>query len=698
MQIEAIKRDVKDPILREKLIQQAEEYFKNKDTNYLRKLYLIEKCIYGVDIQQIAVEIAKLRFFISLLVDEKIDKTKPNSGIEPLPNLDFKLMQGNSLISSFVGIDFGKRENSKDKGQLSLGFTSKYDDLIKEFEEIKNQYQNEPDKDKKDNLRGKIEELILQIFKEKISQHFPQLKRIEEKYESITEPLKRVEFISKEKSALYKKLGFDLEKAQKDLIAYTEGRKPKNFFLWNIYFAEVFTRDNPGFDIVIANPPYIKEYINRKVFDGLRDSPYYQGKMDIWYLFACKGVDLLKSAGVFTFIAQNNWVTSYGAKKLREKVVKDTYILELLDFGDYKIFASSGIQTMIMIFKKDSEIDNYTFEYRRIVSDDVDFKDILALINKEPSPKAEYLKPMIKRSKYLNKPLTFNKSIIEDILNKMLERSNVKLYEDEIAQGIVCPQDRVIRSTQKVLGNKFNIGDGIFVLTNEEKTKIPFIKEELKLIKPYYTTRELGRYYVNRNNSEWIIYTDSKFKYPENIKPYPNIKKHLDKFQKVITSDNRPYGLHRARNEKFFKEEKIIGVRKCVRPTFTYTDFDCYVSAAFYVIKTERINLKYLVGLLNSKLIDFWLRHRGKMQGNNYQIDKEPLLSLPIIKPSEDEQEEIISFVNKILSLTQSEDYLQNPQKQAKVKQYERQIDQLVYKLYGLTKEEIEVIERSVST
>ncbi len=81
------------------------------------------------------------------------------------------------------------------------------------------------------------------------------------------------------------------------------------------------------------------------------------------------------------------------------------------------------------------------------------------------------------------------------------------------------------------------------------------------------------------------------------------------------------------------------------------------------------------------------------MQGNNYQIDKEPLLALPIIKLNENEQKEIIELVNKILSLTQFEDYLKNPQKQAKVKEYERQIDWMIYRLYGLTDEEIKIVE-----
>ena len=106
----------------------------------------------------------------------------------------------------------------------------------------------------------------------------------------------------------------------------------------------------------------------------------------------------------------------------------------------------------------------------------------------------------------------------------------------------------------------------------------------------------------------------------------------LDKFKKVISSENKPYGLHRARNEYFFKGNKILSLRKCVnRPLFSYVDFDSYVNQAYYVTKSNRINLKYLTALLNSQIITLWLKYKGKMQGNNFQIDKEPLLNLPIL-------------------------------------------------------------------
>ncbi|MBU1085616.1 hypothetical protein KKB06_04680, partial [Patescibacteria group bacterium] len=260
----------------------------------------------------------------------------------------------------------------------------------------------------------------------------------------------------------------------------------------------------------------------------------------------------------------------------------------------------------------------------------------------------------------------------------------------EVAQGIVYPQDSINKSSQKILGKKYKVGDGIFTLSTKEKNQITFNNKELELIKPYHTTKELYKWYGNPINHEWVIYTDSSFKNKKKITGYPNIKKHLDQFSKVITSDNKPYGLHRARNEHFFKGEKIISVRKCKKPTFTYVDFDSYVSATFYVIKSGRISLKYLVGLLNSQLISFWLKNKGKMQGNNYQIDKEPIIDLPLIKTSKSKEKTIIDSVDQIIKAIKKDG--ENPN----ISNLEKQIDQIVYKLYNLTPEEIQIVKKGI--
>jgi len=696
-----------------------EEFFQGKNADYGRKLYLIQKCIYGVDIQQIAVEIAKLRFFISLLVDEKIDKTKENWGIEPLPNLDFKIMQGNSLLEEYEGVKLFDEKlitgDNFDKQKFIESIKQKQSKLQKEYFDLHAK-----------NKLTKIKQVELSEELEKLDKQLKSLNKQDDKMKEVAglfdiqneakqkrEILKRLhkEFFETSEKKTKGKIKEQIEKIGWDLIEATlkeqnktselkkleqfKKSNTKPFFLWKLHFSDVF--ENGGFDIVIANPPYIKEYTQRSVFDGLRNSPYYQGKIDLWYLFACKNIDFLKNnTGVLAFIAQNNWTTSYGASILRNKILRDTQILNLIDFSDYKIFECAGIQTMVMILQKNTRNESYTFDFRRLIGQDLKFEDVHATLNKYQNGKIEYLKPKITRQEHIDKMLSFNNSRINSILEKIIEKQNFQLdYSQEVAQGIVYPQDRINKASRIKLGRNFNIGDGVFVLNNLEKKQIPFTKKELGFIKPVYTTKELFRWYGNPNNKEWVIYTDSSFRDKRKIEDYPNIKKHLDQFLKVITSDNKPYGLHRAREERFFIGEKIIVARKCVKPTFSLIDFDSYVSATFYLVKTERLNQKYLVALLNSELIAFWLRYKGKMQGNNYQIDKEPLINLPLIKLSELAQKPFIEIVDKILAITKSDDYLQNEAKQKKVKEYEHQIDEMVYKLYGLTEDEIKVIKRN---
>ncbi len=119
------------------------------------------------------------------------------------------------------------------------------------------------------------------------------------------------------------------------------------------------------------------------------------------------------------------------------------------------------------------------------------------------------------------------------------------------------------------------------------------------------------------------------------------------------------------------------------------------MSATFYVIKTDKVNLKFLTALLNSKFVKFWLKHQGKMQGDNYQLDKEPLLKIPLIEIPQSEQRPFIEIVDKILAITKSDDYFKNLDKQTEVRELEKQIDEMVYALYGLGEGERGIIEKS---
>ena len=648
------------------------------------KKHIIQNNIYGVDIERGAVDIARLRFWLSLIVDEE--------NPQALPNLDYKIVEGNSLITTFDGqyidLEKGKGEarfrpsliniqrekkalQAEQKRFFTLSGEEKYQSEIAIKTHILNTIWYQLDYEKNSWKKSTIEQMGFfgaqePNGKKKNGTQFveftPERQEVLDKCEALQAILNDDNRTFKERASL--------------IIP---------FFEWSTIFSEIFEEGNKcGYDIVIGNPPYVKEYTKRSAFDGFREtSPYYMGKMDLWYGFACHGIDMLKKGGVLCFIAQNNWTTSAGAKKMRDKVVNDTQILQLVDFNTYMVFEDASIQTMVMIFNKNKERDDYKFDYR-ILESGSSKNDMVAVLNKQIG-KTIYFSPTIKRSIYKGKLLTFstNNSIFDKI-----SHGKIYLAETEATNGIHTHHDCVSNKIHKIFPD-LEVGRSIFVLNDSEKQTLNLNSNEMALIKPYYTSEEIMRYWTDVNNHLWIIYTTSDFKNDKSLDNYPNLKNHLDAVKKAITSDNKPYGLHRAREERFFKGEKIISLRKCVgAPCFSYNDFDCYVPAMYYIIKTSRWNMKFLTGILNSKLIAFWLKNKGKMQGDNYQVDKEPLMGIPLPMISDTLQQPIITIVDRILEEKRKNSHFD-------ISSMESEIDQLVYKLYSLTEEEIKIIEQS---
>ncbi len=475
---------------------------------------------------------------------------------------------------------------------------------------------------------------------------------------------------------------------------------------WEDAFPEIIK--NGGFDVIIGNPPYVKEYTDREPFEYMKlckAKEYYQGKMDLWYAFACKSIDLLKTGGYHSFIATNNWITSQGASILRNKILDETIIMKFIDFADFKVFQNASIQTMIYVVKKEKPNKKYKVKYTKILNKNILLTDLVDRLNKDISKEKyintkdyEWFYATINPNELKNNTFTFVSDKIQTILDKIKIKSNYKLKNNLVTQGIVMPYDFVIESHLKLLkDNGIKKGDGIFILSEDEKNSLNLTNDELEIIKPYYTTKELKRYYGLNKNKYWIIYSDINVR--KNINKYPNIKIHLDKYKQIITSDFKPYGLHRAREHRFFEGEKIISLRKTRIPNFTYTDFSCYVSQTFFVIKPEDIDMKYLTGLLNSKVIYFWLFFKGKKQGDQLQIDKEPLLQISLIKPDD---ENIIKYIaNRVDAIIQASQTLENCQLPNQIdfyknliKSLENEINQKIYYLYDLSNDDKMEIEK----
>ncbi|HED5153965.1 TPA: class I SAM-dependent DNA methyltransferase [Campylobacter jejuni] len=654
---------------------------------------IIENNLFGVDINPNSCEITKLRLWIELLKHSFYQSFDDENyhDLKTLPNIDINIKCGNSLVSYF---ETGKSLNHYPNIKERMG---KYKRIVKDYKEgfyTDKSHINQEIKNLKISFKNFC---FADKFKKEMKSFNDKCEKYSKKYGNflaindenlkffVSANLTLFDFDEKEATKEFANL-----KKEYDNIFNLESNHP---FEWRFEFPEILDDDGnfKGFDLIIGNPPYIKENDNKELFANTKKLRTYQGKMDIWYHFVGRGFDILKNNGYLAFIATNNWVTNSGAKKLRNIVLEESQILSLVDFSSFMVFDSASIQTMIMQFQKIKPPKNYEFHFAKITTQTPIYEDAINLLKNEKTQNNEILKINLTPKKFIDKTLNFTKSDYEELFNKIQKYGKFYLEEKEVANGIHPHYDFINNRINSNHNFAFKIGQGIFGLSEEEKEKLKLTKLENNLVKPYYDTQNFLKFFFKKNNHQWLIYTNSSFKNPNSMDDYPNLKKHLDKFQNVITSDNKPYGLHRARDEKFFTgSPRIVALRKCVgEPKFSYVDFDCYVSATFYVIKTQRINVKYLTTILNSKLIAFWLKHKGKMQGNNYQIDKEPLLNIPIVTINSKNQkiaDELINLVDEILKVKEQD-------KNANTQELENKINSLVYKLYNLNEEEIKTIE-----
>lgn len=650
---------------------------------------IIQNNIFGVDIEQGAVDIARLRFWLALVVDE----TMP----QPLPNLDYKIMCGNSQLCRYpldmpiegVFVEYNRKgkEKASKEGQQWENFTlDTYKSLVTSYTE---EHLN------KITLRSKIAE-IKDCFKTTLARGDIKKRQAAERLVSEYE---ETPMFGERKAILdpdgYKKAKSKLSRMKKQEEEILNNKNYQNSFEWRFEYPQLLDENGAftGFDIIIANPPYIKEgRMSKTFFEPYKASPYYKGKMDIWYLFACNCIDLLKDNGSLCFIATNNWTTSFGASTLRNKVIKETRICNLIDFGAVMMFESASIQTMIMLFNKDKVTDDYSFDYRRLITSNATEKDAIALLD-GTSSNSVCFQPMVRRGNYINKALTFSNN--DKLLYKIRDTIGcIYLDNSEIAQGIVPNPDEVNKKNINLIPSNIvsqyniNIGDGVFVVDKEKTKKIS--ANELKYIKELIEPTDLSKYCIPKyiTLQKRLLYI-TKQNYRNDA---PILLSHLEKFRGIMDQRRENisgrlnfYHLHWPRTETFFQRgEKILVPRKSSIPLFAYRVEEAYVMMAINIIKTDRVDMKYLTGLLNSKLIEFWLRNKGKMQGPNFQLDKEPLLQIPIAVPSREMQSLIAKLVDCIILINNVHDARINKfvSNEYLAKMFEQLIDGCVYEIY----------------
>ncbi|NJR40013.1 MAG: hypothetical protein HC781_15820 [Leptolyngbyaceae cyanobacterium CSU_1_4] len=280
--------------VREKAIAGIHEAFDRNELDYGRKLFLIQNCIYGVDIQAIAVQIAKLRFFISLIVDQRISEDSENRGIRPLPNLETKFVAANTLM----GLE----------GQLFL---------------------------KTPEIEQKERELA-----EARKQHFgARTRKTKERYRERDRTLRQ------EIGQLLQALGFPGETATKMASWDPYDQNQSSVFFepsWMFGMAD-------GFDVVIGNPPYVRQESIKHLKEVLKPLyDCYTGTADLYVYFYERGLKLLRPHGVLTYISSNKYFRSNYGKPLREYLTSHSKIHQIIDFGDAPVFTAIAYPTIVV--------------------------------------------------------------------------------------------------------------------------------------------------------------------------------------------------------------------------------------------------------------------------------------------------------------------------------------------------------------
>lgn len=621
---------------REERLKEINEIFDESINfpDYSRKLYLIENCIYGVDIQTIAIQISKLRFFISLVIDQKIDKSRENFGIRPLPNLETKFVAANTLIML-------------DETQ-HLANTDEVEKLKDEIKDIRHEYFYAKTRDEKLNCQRKDKELR----------------------ELLAATLKSLKFSA---GSAEKIANFDLF----DQNTHADWFDPEWMF-----------GVKSGFDIVIGNPPYIqlqKAFNQKMKYADLYKNLNYEtfDRMgDIYCLFYERGVQLLKLNGHLCYISSNKWMRAGYGEKLRKFFLKYNPKV-LVDLGP-NVFESSTVDTNILLIQK-SENKNK-------------LKAVTINESKKNNIKiAEILKDNGVALFKLSKDAWFIGSDAEQRLKEKIERIGKPLKDWNV---------NIYYGIKTGLNEAFIIDNA----KREEILKNCRDSEERKrteaIIKPILRGRDIKRYYYEWAGL-WVIGTFPALNL--NIENYPALKKYfLDNFDiRQLEQSGKKYpelgfDARKMTGNKWFEtqdqiayhsefeKEKVVWTPVNSEYSFAIIPSGVYFVNSVFMITGSKI--KMFCGIFNSIFIRYYLTFLFSSEEEYTYASKEIMKKIPlpsITSSNEQLVTQIELLVDKIITAKK-----QNPQ--ADTSALEREIDNLVYKLYDLTPAEINIIESNI--
>ncbi len=654
------------------------------------KKSIIENCLFGVDINPNSCEITKLRLWIELLKYSYyiFEEGKNTNALETLPNIDINIKCANSLISRFnLNDDLKKIPNIKKKIQEYKDLVAQYKDpnslyplnkadLINKIQDLKNTFSITL-KDPK--TKAELEKAIEKHIKKYNDFALDDKSLLDGLDYFIPSLFGTLKLSPKEEEETFASYG-RIRALRKKLDDALSGREYHNAFEWRFEFPEVLDDEGDflGFDCIIGNPPYIRQEQIRDIKPLLQKQyqDFYNSTADIYTYFFALSYCLLKDKGFNAFITSNKYARAKYGAKLRELLLKKTTIVSYMELNALKVF-ESAVDTSIMSFIKQTPPKESRFKYYEPTLDDKnDLKSARSL-------------PM-KQNALSTESFIFADATLLDLRDKMESIGTpLKDWDIQIYRGILTGANEA------------------FIITTEKREEILNAcktQEERKrteaLIKPILRGKDIKRYSYEWAHL-WVINTHNgytsnlKSKIPPiDIEKYPATKAHLDSHYDTIATrcdqGDTPYHLRNCAYLEDFEKEKIV--YPCImakEPCFVYEEKGFYASAPANIITGDKIEIKYITALLNSKCIYFAMRKFYMGGGIEGELKTNNLEKIPIPKITEKNQE----LADKITDGAKAILALKEKDPKANTQKLEKEIDALVYQLYNLTDEEIKIIE-----
>lgn len=459
--------------------------------------------------------------------------------------------------------------------------------------------------------------------------------------------------------------------------------------------------------MAIGNPPYRRELAFKEMMAEIARSSlgekYHSPRMDLWYYFVHRGIEVLKPNGTLSFIVNSYWTASTGAAKLVRSLENDAHLDEIFLLGNTKIFHGVSGQHMIIKIKSGNTKDQTLLKYITGRTDGDPVEHVLHNVGVQ--------------SIYKNKQQMFRHGKIDitpdtgDLILKIEQNTPLSEY-GIIRQGIAENPASIGKKVNLRFGNNFKIGEGVFVLTKGEVEGLGASAEEKKLLHPYHDLGDVARYWLKIEPSKTIIYS-TRNTLPD-IRKYPALQKHLLRFKQIMegrretkNGSNSWWHLHWPREEAIWMKPKIVALQMASRPSFALCENECFVPFSMNVFipnSTEIDELRYILAILNSRLALYWFSHSAKRRGVDLEINGNVLARIPIYKTKNEKdkqniKEEIINKAQQIMLLRaklldnergDQESVALNRQIDA----VDQRIDHIVYELYNLTDEEIRIVEQ----